>query len=650
MARKKKEYKKSAAQSVPVPSIPAQPLWAPGYFFTHQFRWQALFIFVLGFIFYANSIPGEYALDDGLVIKENKWVQQGVKGIGKILSHGELDYFYEKQGSKEQFTGGRYRPLSIVTFAIEQSVFGDNPHVRHFFNTLYYCITLVLMLYFLRKYVFPDNPDIAFLATLLFAIHPVHSEVVANIKSRNELFPFLFYLLTLIYSAKAIDSKKIAPVFLACVFLFLSLLSKEYGILMIVLLPLFFYLVHKVSLKQSLLASIPYWLTIGIYVLIRISITKATNLAQPASEEVMNNQYVLATFSEKIATKIYLLSNYLGILIFPVSLRADYSYNQIPFIPLDNLKFICSLLLYTGIVAFTVFLFLRKKFTAVFFMLFYLAHLFIISNLAVEIGTTFSERLIYIASFPFCIGLAWLILAGLEKIPSATSTARQYGLLTLLLVVTVLSALKVTARNALWKNDFTLFTHDVALSTNSVLVNSDAGKSYLDESQKPEIKGTQLEKEYIEKGIFYLNKAIAIYPKFPNGYSNLGVAFFYQGKYEEAFKNWMKAKEYHRNDPALKDYAVVLTNNALIKGTNKDYLGAIQFLEYASQLDETNAEIWYNLGGAYYTVGNYEMAKKSWEYLLTSLNPNHQKAREGYSAVVNMLNAQQGKMPAVGKK
>ena len=96
------------------------PKLAPGYFFTHSGKIQALIIFMLGFLLYVNTIPNEYALDDGLLIKDNKWVQQGSKGLSKIFSHGELDYFYESQGGSEQFSGGRYRPLSIATFAIEQ--------------------------------------------------------------------------------------------------------------------------------------------------------------------------------------------------------------------------------------------------------------------------------------------------------------------------------------------------------------------------------------------------------------------------------------------------------------------------------------------------------------------------------------------------
>ncbi|MBK7853197.1 MAG: hypothetical protein IPJ66_19275 [Bacteroidetes bacterium] len=630
MSRHKKQSKPAQSATIPVLSL------APGYFFTHKVNIQALIVFLLGFILYTNTIPNEYALDDGLLIKENKWVQKGSAGIGKIFSHGELDYFYEAHGGSEQFSGGRYRPLSIATFAIEQSIFGDNPHVRHFFNALLYAITLMLMLYFLRKYIFPKNPDIAFLATILFALHPIHSEVVANIKSRNELLPFLFYLTTLIFSGKYIQSKKMIHALLGCVSLFLSLLSKEYGILFIVLLPLYFILILQVPLKKSLLYSLPYYAVMGVYTLIRISITRVTDLSQKATEEVLNNQYILGTMQEKLATKVYLLSKYFAMLFYPWPLSSDYSYNQIEYIQPGNILFIGSVILHLLLIGITIYFFLKKKNTALFFMLFYFAHLFLISNLAVEIGTTFSERLMYIISFPFCVLLAMGLIHALENLKLNSLKGKQTILLSILVVIALVCTAEILPRNAQWKNDFTLFTHDVKVSTNSVLVNANAAKSLINEAVLPENENTPKRDEYLSQGVTYLLKSIEIYPRFANGYLNLGVAYFHQKKYEEAFTAWMKVKEFHRSEPKLKEFAVILKNNGLIKGSNKDFSGAIQFLNWASQLDESNDDILYNLGGAYFSTGNYEMAKKTWEHLLKDINPNHAQARNGLNAVLSM--------------
>ena len=49
----------------------------------------------------------------------------GFGGIGKILTRDAYDSFYTQGNAAQQFSGGRYRPLSIITFAIEQQLFGS---------------------------------------------------------------------------------------------------------------------------------------------------------------------------------------------------------------------------------------------------------------------------------------------------------------------------------------------------------------------------------------------------------------------------------------------------------------------------------------------------------------------------------------------
>ncbi|MCE9537844.1 MAG: hypothetical protein K8R85_01320 [Bacteroidetes bacterium] len=168
-----------------------------------SFKIQALILVVLGFILYSNSFTNEYALDDGIVIQKNDYVQRGIRGIPKILSTDAYDSFYRQMHAKQQLSGGRYRPLSVVTFAIEQELFGskekekpaeDAAFIRHVLNVVFYIISILVLLYFLRNFIFKENPLIAFIACLIFLIHPIHTEVVANVKSRDEILSFLFII------------------------------------------------------------------------------------------------------------------------------------------------------------------------------------------------------------------------------------------------------------------------------------------------------------------------------------------------------------------------------------------------------------------------------------------------------------------------
>lgn len=287
MAKQKNKANTSAINSIPAPEL------KPSLFHFSDFKMQSIIIALVGFLFYFNSLKNEFALDDGIVIIKNHYVQKGIKGIPEILSKDAYDSFYRQMNAKDQLSGGRYRPLSIVTFAIEQQFIGTTPdgkmppnpsdfnknnindpeedlngdglwneydwsmrgmQFRHFINVLIFIGSLIVMLQFLRLIVFPSMPDVAFLATLLFAIHPMHTEVVANIKSRDEIMSLLFICATFIYAFKYRTEKKTGNLLKAMLCFFLALLSKEYAITLIVLIPLMFYLFNNESLVDSIKA------------------------------------------------------------------------------------------------------------------------------------------------------------------------------------------------------------------------------------------------------------------------------------------------------------------------------------------------------------------------------------------------------------
>src|SRR3954466_11503242 len=80
---------------------------------------------VVGFAFYITSINGEYALDDGIIIHQNDHVIKGVRGIKDIMTRDAYESFYRRMCATDQLAGGRYRPLSVVSFALEQELIGS---------------------------------------------------------------------------------------------------------------------------------------------------------------------------------------------------------------------------------------------------------------------------------------------------------------------------------------------------------------------------------------------------------------------------------------------------------------------------------------------------------------------------------------------
>jgi protein O-mannosyl-transferase len=456
----------------------------------------------------------------------------------------------------------------------------------------------------------------------------LHTEVVANVKSRDEILSFLFVMLTFIsvFRYKETGNKKslISGLF----FYFLALLSKEYAITLVALIPMLFYILKKDPFVKSIMSAIPFFLVAFIYLAIRIKIVGKG--ATTENTDVLNNPYMFATPTEKWATKIEVLNHYLKLLFYPHPLSSDYSYSTIQYTNFSNPLVWFSIVFHVGLIAATIILFVKRHILS-FAFAFYLLHLALVCNLLFDVGATMGERLVYHSSLGFAVSiglaLSWLI----NRI--AKEQTHKVILVAVSLLVSIPAAFAVIPRNADWKNDNTLFIHDAEVVPNSALVNGNAGKGYVDLSELPENKSR--EKELLMKAIYHLNRAVSIHTQYVNGYLNLGVCYFKLKDYEKAKEYWDKAKTIFPNNPYLKRNYPLLglayMNEALAIG-QKDPAKAIVLLEKAVVCDPVNPDLWYNLGGASYTVQNYTRAREAWTQTLL-LKPDYEQAKHGLAAI-----------------
>jgi protein O-mannosyl-transferase len=664
-----KKQKKQTSIPAPAKEAPvAQPVAAaaPQPLSIYDFKVQAWILAILSLVFYFNSFFNEYAHDDGIVIVKNAYVQEGLSGIPDILTKDAYDSYYRLLNTTNQLSGGRYRPLSIVTFAIEQQFFGTIPenkidsvlrdnyaygvkgeqqkklvhdmHARHVLNVLWYILSVVVLLYFLRYVVFRNAPMMAFIAALLFTIHPIHTEVVANVKSRDEIMSLLFMCLTFIFEFKYRELKDKRMLLAALVSYFLAFLSKEYAITMVVLLPLSLYLFNNFSIKKSLLAFLPYLAVIAVYIAIRAQIVAPAG--ENSDNEVLNNPYLFASVSEKLATEIATSLNYLKLLIWPHPLSADYSYNSIPYKDFTHPLVWLSLVVHAGLVALMVYYF-RKRHLLSFAIAFYLLHLALVCNIFFDIGATMGERLIYHSSVGFAIAAAYFIVKGFERIrPVAIS---QKALAGVMCVVVLLAGVKTVARNAAWKNDATLFEADLNTVPNSVLVCSNVAASLI--SKADEEKTDEGRKKDLRESIDLLNRALHIHHTMVASFMNRGIAYYKLGIMDSAKLNLDSAKTLYPNYPTLPGIYKLIAEDYMRKGWQeygraKMYPQAINEFLKGIAIDSSDADLWYNLGGAYYSNQQYNEAVRAWQMTL-KIQPGYVKAQQGLSALMNMAAASQ---------
>lgn len=192
--------RESKKTSTPTEQVSARPidLGQPfgGGFWAKNWT-AALILLVLPILLYAGALRFGYVLDDTLVLSENKFVQQGTKGIPAIFSNESLVGYLG--ANHDIVVGARYRPLSIASFAVEHQLFGVAPGISHFVNALLYALTALVLFRLLSTVVSPKPGQrwflsLPFVAALLFALHPLHTEVVANIKGRDEILALLLAL------------------------------------------------------------------------------------------------------------------------------------------------------------------------------------------------------------------------------------------------------------------------------------------------------------------------------------------------------------------------------------------------------------------------------------------------------------------------
>lgn len=580
----------------------------------------SLLIFISAFALYFNTYFNEYALDDGIVITENEYTKKGFSGIADIFSH---ESFSGVAGISNELAGGRYRPLSIATFAIEYGIFGPKPGLSHLVNALLYGFVCLLLFYFLRQVVFRNNYPAALLATLIFAVHPLHADVVSNIKGRDELLSLLLLIACLQFYFRYVEQKKILQLIAALIAFFLSLLAKENGITFIAVIPLALYFFTERKLKKSLLAAFPFVLVFLAYLFMRLDIT---GVASGGTKEVMNAPFVLASKEQEIATKIMILGKDLLMLIFPHPLSFDYSYSQVPYVHFSDWKCLLSIFV-NGLLIFYAIKLFRKKHLLSFCILFYYITLSIVSNFVFEVGSPFNERFLFQPSIGFAIALAFL-LTSLASFKKENSLFKGLAIAISILLIAA-GAIRTIVRNPDWKDNDTLFIADAVHAPNSAKTTSFAGVAFLKRGEKE--KDSTRRNNYFDTAITYFRRALVIYPDYADAYIDLGDIYVQKGMLDSSKINLMKAKAIYPDNSVLNinlQYLAQQYNALAVKNFEaKNLPAAITAITSSLECMPNNPSALYNLGGYYLNMQNVEKAREVWTKALT-LDPNNKTIKE----------------------
>ncbi|AQG82221.1 tetratricopeptide repeat protein [Spirosoma montaniterrae] len=497
--------------------------------------WPPVVLALVGFLLYINTFGHRYALDDIAAIGQNLFVKKGFAGIPDLL-RTEFWHF-------SNISLGYYRPLSLITFAIEQEYFKDNPNISHMINTGLYALTGLVLGVLLQKWL-NKQVIIAFLIGLVFIAHPIHTEIVANIKGRDEILSFLFIALMLLSYWKHLETSEMlwfkGPMSdwplggllglfsvvggwvigsslmvnslgataggvlgvlimgtlstswlgLACASLYFAFLSKESSIVSLALIPAMQYWFARRNVWQSLISLWPFLIVAALFFYQKQKMIGTLSGTPPV--DWANYPYKILQ-TEKSTTFKFLMY-YIRLLILPHPLVYDYSFNVIPSGDKGDVLTWTGFFTLIGLIVLAWKGFVKRTLWGFGIFWFFVTMAPGLGFIWFR-GGIFAERFTYAAVMGFAFVLIWALqkLLVRESAESPKPLLVRYApVLGLMAVVTGLYSFKTVERNRDWENNFVLFNSALPYAPNSCQVQRHVANEWIEKGLKDRAKADSI--------------------------------------------------------------------------------------------------------------------------------------------------------------
>lgn len=440
---------------------------------TLPMRWIAPLLLIAAiFTIYRPSLDFGFVWDDNLYVVHNEAVKDWSRA-GEAFTSPATTW-----GAGSQYNLSAWRPLRNISYLIDFSLFGLNPIGWHLHNVLLHCAAAVLLFFLIRRLFLlfgtdgepsskelPASTDwICLLATAWWALHPVQTEVVAWVKSRDDLLAaplFLGALLLALPRQRNIPRPGLLPFLASIIFYIAALLSKENTV---VFAAIYLLIVGWALLPVSTNSSPPsnastpvkpsrrsklrwaFWTTFAIGLV---------SLAFLAVRDIMLGRTAQAahpgTASETILTMLYAFARYMRLVLWPWAPTVQSAdYDAFPLLhSWTNPAALAGLALLLGIIAVACAAARRSRLVSTGIAIFLLAML-PFSNI-IPMMQIMAERFLYLPT----IGLA---IAGAAVLYGTTpgSLVRKTAIGVGIVIVAGLAA-QTHVRLPVWENELTLF-------------------------------------------------------------------------------------------------------------------------------------------------------------------------------------------------
>lgn len=469
---------------------------------------------VITLVAYLSSLGNPFIWDDEQFITKNVYVQSF--DVEKILTTN-ID---AGAGVKSNY----YRPLTQLTFAIDNKIWGGNPFGFHLANLTLHILAGVLLFLFLDS--FSIGTLFAFWVSMFFLVHPIQTEAVTYINSRGDSLYTALLFLSLYLFIHAIRKKKTKFFILSIISFFASILSKETAVTAILLFPglllielLGTYFISKKSchfLKNySKTIYSVLVLTFGtiIYISLRLTVLNFANTLNFYNEQNIYTQNLLI----RLYTFAKVLFIYIRLLVFPYPLHMERSVELITsFMSI----YVLGAIILTALLLFVCVYEIKKRHTPFIFLGFLIstATLLPVSGI-IPVNGMLYEHWLYVPMIGFFIIIFRLAQIFVIAIPRTFLTAFFSIIISIYTILTI-------RQNNIWSNPITFYTYTLKFGSSSRVENN---------------LGISLSEigDY-KNAIKYYQKSLLV-SKYPQTYNNLGYAYEQLGNFSEAEKKYLEA-------------------------------------------------------------------------------------------------------------
>jgi tetratricopeptide (TPR) repeat protein len=410
-------------------------------------RSAAILAAALGALVFANSLGNDFAYDDVHIITEN----EGIHSLEALPGALVAPYWPGRYG--EQL--GLWRPTTTLLLGLEYAVAGENPALYHVVNVVAHAVMTALVVLMLAELMSLAG---ALAAGLLFAVHPVHVEAVANVIGVAEVLPGVFFLLACLVHLRGPRVTAWSGAAGVGLLYALAFGGKESA----VTLPGVIFLLDAARGRLGFSDLPGYvrdrWRVYVVMVLVAALLLSARfsilgSIAHPFGPLGAD----MLTEIPRIWTLSDIWSHYVRLLVFPADLSADYSPNVIPIALGWNAANVVGAVLALGILAGAWAAWRRPAMAAggdsaraaAFGVVWFIVTISPVSNVLFLSGVLLAERNLYLPSVGFVAAAGWMIVR------LARDRRRlAWGVLGL---AVVLGAAKSWDRTPTWKDNVTVF-------------------------------------------------------------------------------------------------------------------------------------------------------------------------------------------------